>query len=270
MSAPPAFDLRFLATFALPLVTGACKSPPAPPAERGAQQPTVQVAAASDLSVAFEELGRVFEARTGRRVTFSFAASGALAQQLSQGAPFDVFAAANASFVDRAIQAGACDGATKRLYARGHVVAWTRPGVPRLQALHDLASPRVERISIANPETAPYGKAAKEALQTAGLWAKVEHKIVQADNVRQALQLAQTGNVEVALVARSLVILDTAGAALPIDAALHRPIEQTLVVCRRGKNQDGGRDFAELVESSEGRALLARHGFGTSTEQGGE
>lgn len=228
------------------------------------QKATLQVAAASDLSVAFEELGKVFEARTGRHVTFSFGASGALAKQLSQGAPFDVFAAASPAFVDSAVQAGACDAATKAPYARGYVVGWSKKGGAALHSLADLAGPGVRHIAIANPEHAPYGKAAKEALVAAKLWSQVEGKIVQAENVRQALQFAQTGNADVALIALSLVARDTSGLTLPIDPSLYHPIEQTLVVCKHGKDIEGGREFARLVESGEGQALLERHGFARS------
>src|SRR5688572_22110277 len=119
--APPDGDLHLLPAFLLSTaLLASCKQPP-----KAAPEP-VQVAAASDLTVAFEELGQLFQARTGQKVTFSFAASGALAKQLSQGAPFDLFAAANASFVDSAVQSGACDGASKASYARGHVVAWSK------------------------------------------------------------------------------------------------------------------------------------------------
>jgi molybdate transport system substrate-binding protein len=256
---PPAdgaHGLICLALLAPTLTTGCTPSPAAAKAE-------VQVAAASDLSVAFEEMAKLFEARTGQHVTLSFGASGALAKQLSQGAPFDLFAAASASYVESTVRAGACDGTTKALYARGHVVAWARHGGPTLRSLSDLKQDSIRHIAIANPEHAPYGKAAKEALINAKLWPELEGKIVQAENVRQALQFAESGNADVALVARSLV-LHARGTRLEIDEALHAPIEQTLVVCRHGKNTEGARRFAELIDSPEGQALLARHGFGGS------
>lgn len=256
---PPADGDRGFLSFALLSAALATSCQKAPPPSKA----SLQVAAASDLSIAFEEMGRLFEARTGQHVTFSFGASGALAKQLSQGAPFDLFAAASANYVDSAVTSGACDGATKALYARGHLVAWSKKGAP-LSTLADLTRPSVQHIAIANPEHAPYGKAAKEALVSAKLWPELESKIVQAENVRQALQFAQTGNADVALIALSLVARDQSGQILTIDPALHRPIEQTLVVCRHGKNIDGGREFARLVESSEGQALLERYGFGRS------
>jgi molybdate transport system substrate-binding protein len=230
----------------------------------------VQVAAAADLSVAFDEMGKLFQARTGQKVTFSFGASGALAKQLSQGAPFDLLAAANASFVDAAVKAGACDGGTKALYARGRLVVWSKPSGFVAHTLADLRDPAILHIAIANPEHAPYGKAAREALTSAGLWSELEPKIVHAENVRQALQFAQTGNADAAIVALSLVAQDRTGNILPIAPALHTAIEQTLVVCRNGKNAGGARAFAKLVESSDGQALLGRHGFGTSAEQVGK
>src|SRR5215207_5354167 len=222
---PPDGDARMLPVLLLSgaLLAG-CKAP-APPT------PQVRVAAASDLTLAFEELGKLFEQRTGQKVSFSFAASGALAKQLSQGAPFDLFAAANPTFVDSAVKAGACDGSSKALYARGHVVARSKRGGAKLTALSELASAAIQHIAIANPDHAPYGKAAREALLAAGVWSAVERKIVHAENVRQALQFAETGNADVAIVALSLVAHDRSGQMLAIDPALHGPIEQTLVVC---------------------------------------
>jgi molybdate transport system substrate-binding protein len=226
----------------------------------------LQVAAASDLSLAFEEMGKLYEGRTGERVTFSFAASGVLAKQLAQGAPFDLFAAASESFVDSAVSAGACDAATKRAYARGHVVLWTKKGGLELRGLEDLRAPSIKHIALANPEHAPYGKAAKEALTRAGLWQELESKVVRAENVRQALQLAQTGNADAAFVALSLVIKDPTGVTLDIDSKLYEPLDQTLVVCRRGKNSSGAKRFAELVASPEGRRLLAQYGLARSDQ----
>lgn len=259
--APPDGSGRILPALlissALPL---ACKAPPpAPPAP-------IQVAAASDLTLAFEELGKLFENDTGHEVRFSFAASGTLAKQLGQGAPFDLFAAANPSFADAAIEAGACEGASKARYARGYIVAWSKQGRARVTSLADLLKPEIKRIAIANPEHAPYGKAAREALLRAGVWNAVEAKMVYAENVRQGLQLAQTGNADIAIIALSLVAQDRSGQTFRIDPALHAPIEQTLVVCLRGKNASGGRAFAKLVASPQGQALLKRYGFGGSAE----
>jgi molybdate transport system substrate-binding protein len=226
------------------------------------QASPIRVAAAADLSAAFEELGRQFEKERGQKVSFSFGASGLLAKQLREGAPFDLFAAANASFVDQAVSAGACDGSTKAAYARGHLAVWSKKGsLLPAKSVEELADPRFRKIAIANPEHAPYGKAAKEALITAGIWEKVKDRVVFGENVRQTLELAATGNVEAAIVALSLVVYDQRGSFVRVDDSKHGPIEQALVVCTRGGNQAGGKIFADYVNSPSGREVLARYGL---------
>lgn len=222
----------------------------------------IRVAAAADLTRAFEELGQAFEKQTGQRVIFSYGATGLLAKQLREGAPFDVFAAANTSFVDEVVRAGVCDGATQRPYARGHLVVWTKKGgMAPPTTLAELADARFKRIAIANPDHAPYGMAAKQALETLGLWDKLKPRLVLGENVRQALQFAETGNVDAAIVARSLVVEDKDNPTLPVDETRHRPIDQSLVVCTRGQNRQGGQRFADFLASDEGKAIMGRYGF---------
>lgn len=222
----------------------------------------VRVAAASSLSVAFDELGRSFERQTGHAIVFSFGSSGLLAKQLREGAPFDVFAAADVSFVDDAVAAGACDGATQARYARGRIVVWTkRGGVAPPTTLGELADARFGRIAIANPEHAPYGLAARQALVRVGVWSALEPRVVLGENVRQALQFAETGNVDAAIVALALVVADHDDPWLLVEDDLHRPIDQALAVCTHGGNRAGGGAFARFVSSEEGRALMRRHGF---------
>jgi len=261
---PPDGDGRFLLPVMLlsTALSSGCKAPPP------AGAATVQVAAAADLSLAFEELGKLFELRTGQKASFSFGSSGLLSKQIAQGAPFDLFASASASFVDSTVQAGACDAKTKAPYARGYLVIWSKSssGVLAAKSLADLAEPRFKRIAIANPEHAPYGKAAREALIQVGVWGTVEPRLVYGENIRQTLQLAQSGNVEAAIVALSLVPNGGGGELTKVDSKLHRPIEQTLVVCQKGKNEAGARAFASLVALKEGQDLLKRYGFGTTTQ----
>ncbi len=216
----------------------------------------LRVAAASDLHAAFTELAQRFEQSGHGKVDVTFGASGVLAKQIEHGAPFDVFAAANLGFVDDVVAAGACEQDSARAYARGHLILWSR----EKRTLASLTDDSVKHIAIANPETAPYGRAAKQALVAAGLWQQVESKIVYGGNVQQTLQLAQTNNADVALVSRSLVSHDVAHTTA-IDEALHAPLMQGLVVCKRGARKDAGARFVELVLSDEGRALLSRYGF---------
>ena len=222
----------------------------------------IRVAAASDLTLAFEELGRIFEQRTGDPVTFSFGSTGLLAQQIRQGAPFDVFAAADQSFVEGLVAEGACDGGTVVPYARGRIVVWTkRGGVAPPATLADLRSARFTRIAIANPEHAPYGRAAEQALRSTRLWDAVAARLVLGENVRQAFQFAETGNVEAAVVALALVVQDRENPWVLVGEELHEPIEQALAVCAGGARREGGEAFARFVGSMPGREVLRRHGF---------
>lgn len=227
-------------------------------------EPTFQVAAAADLALAFGELGKTFEAEHRVRPVFTFGSTGLLAKQIGEGAPFSVFAAANELFVDEVVGKGKCDKATARRYARGRIVVWTANATPPPKTLAELADPRFKRIAIANPEHAPYGKAAQQALEAVGLWAELQPRLVLGDNVRATLQFAQTGNVDAAIVALSLSVATEGGHAMPIDPTLHRPLDQALVVCAGGdaKQTELGRQFAEYVTSKEGQEVLVRYGFG--------
>ncbi|MFO0629692.1 MAG: molybdate ABC transporter substrate-binding protein [Polyangiales bacterium] len=229
---------------------------------RAAPDAPVRVAAAADLALAFEALGRRFTAQTGRRVVFSFGSTGMLARQIREGAPFDVFAAAHVSYIDAVVATGACDGATRAPYARGRLALWTRRGgVTPPTTLADLAHPRFRRVALANPAHAPYGQAAREALTQLGVWGAVERRLVLGENVRQTLQYAQTGNVDAALVALSLVVNDRENPWIVVEESLHRPIAQALAVCGRGANRAGGLAFARFVNAAEGRAVMRQHGF---------
>jgi molybdate transport system substrate-binding protein len=219
----------------------------------------VKIAAASDLSKAFEEIGREFTKKTGVKPVFTFGSSGMLSKQIAEGAPFDLFAAANIKFVDDAVAAGACDGATKKPYARGRIVAWSAS--QKIGSLADRADPRVQKIAIAHPAHAPYGKAAKEALQATGVWARVESKIIMAENIRQTLQWAQTGSADAAIVALSIAPVDEGGRSLLLDEKLHAPLVQALAVCKNGSGNAHARAFADYVTSPEGVAIMTRYGF---------
>lgn len=237
--------------------TGGCskqtKAPSAP----------LRIAAAADLKGAFSEVGAAFEKKTGTTLKASFGSTGLLAKQIQEGGPFDVFAAANVSFVDDVVKAGACDGATKSLYARGRIVVWTSTKVTVAPAvtIADLKDARFTKIAIANPEHAPYGKAAEQALEHAGVADAVKPKLVLGENVQQALQFAQTGNVEAAIVALSLAIVAKGGSYIPVDESLHAPIDQAMVVCKNGGNAAVGKQFTEFVSGAEGRAIMKRYGF---------
>lgn len=251
--------MRSLAVLALALAPVACSSKPS--------GRTVKVAAAADLARAFTELGAAFQARTGITVELDVGSSGLLAKQIEQGAPFSLYAAANRGYVDQVIKAGRCDAATAHPYARGRIVVWTPAGVARPAALADLADPRFHRIAIANPEHAPYGVAARQALERAGIWPQVKDRIVLGDNVQATLLYARGHDADAAIVALSLAVVTDGGEFLPIDSALHAPLDQAMVVCGTGDGAARAKQFAEFISSRDGREVMTRYGFVLPDEQ---
>jgi molybdate transport system substrate-binding protein len=235
------------------VVAGACSSKTSPH--------KVRVAAAADLARAFTELGTEFKARTGITLELEFGSSGLLARQIEQGAPFALFAAANREYVDQVVKAGRCDGPTAHAYARGRIVVWTPTGVAAPVKLEDLADPRFHKIAIANPEHAPYGRAAKQALENAGVWPQIQDRIVLGENVQATMLYAHDHNADAAVVALSLAVVTDGGAFLPIDPALHAPLDQAMVVCGTGDDARAAQQFSEFVASKEGREVMTRYGF---------
>lgn len=226
---------------------------------RGGSRRQVTIAAASDLTRAFEEVGRAFTRKTGIKPVFRFGSSGLLAQQIGEQAPFDVFASANVGFVDRVVKSGACDAATKRLYALGRIVVWSKS--QPITSLADLADPRFSKIAIAHPDHAPYGKAAREALEATGVWARVQGKVVYGENILQTMQWAQTGDTDASIVALALTVVTEGGKTLAIDDKLHQPLVQAAVVCKHGGGEANGRAFVDFLTSPEGIEIMKRYGF---------
>ena len=223
----------------------------------------LRVAAAADLALAFKEVGAAFEKQSGKRVDFSFGSTGLLAKQIAEGAPFDVFAAANISFVDDVVREGACLGETKALYAKGRIVMWSKDPWALPKDIKDLEDAKYAKVAIANPEHAPYGRAAREALTKAGSWAAVEPRAVYGENVQQTLMFARSGNADVAIVALSLAVTSP-GNYTPIDPSLHAPLDQALVVCKggsKGPKTNEARAFVDYVGYDAGRAIMKRFGF---------
>jgi molybdate transport system substrate-binding protein len=229
----------------------------------GARQgEALRVAAAADLALAFEQIRGGFEKKTGKKVDISVGSTGLLAKQIAEGAPFDVFAAANVSFVDDVVKAGACDPSTKALYARGRIVVWSKDASALPKDFRGLSDPKYARIAIANPEHAPYGRAAQQAMTKAGIWKTLEPRMVHGENVQQTQVYARTGNADVAIIALSLAVTSD-GAYLPIDADLHEPLDQALVICHGGirTKTNEAHAFVDYVGSEEGREIMRRHGF---------
>ncbi len=230
-----------------------------PAAFARAEAPTLTVSAASSLSFALSEAARAFERSSGVQVALNFGSTGALAQQIEQGAPVDLFVAADTGTVEELEQQGLLVPGSWQVYARGRLALYSRE--LRLERLQDLTRPEVERIAVANPELAPYGAAAREALQALGLWGQLQPRLILAENVRQALLYAETGNVEAALVAASLWRAGAPGQWLLVPEELHRPLDQALALVRGTRLAPEARAFAAFLQGPQGRAILRAYGY---------
>ncbi|MFO0889833.1 MAG: molybdate ABC transporter substrate-binding protein [Isosphaeraceae bacterium] len=222
---------------------------------------TLRIAAASDLQRVLPKLTERFS--TGRRIIIvsTFDASGRLAEQIKAGAPFDVFLSANRALVDDLAKAGAVLPETVRDYAVGSLVLGLGASAPgTVGSLEDLRKPEIRKIAIANPDYAPYGIAARQALQKAGLWSALEPKIVRADSVRQALFYVQNGDAEAAFVSRSLIDPGQVR-TVPVDPALHDPLVQSLGVVSASRHRDEAAALARFLLGEEGQSILHGAGF---------
>ena len=240
----------------------ACSAPFNPTLSTTSNAPgELTVAAAADLQFAFTEIGALFEQETGTKVTFVFGSTGQLAQQIENGAPFDLFAAANISFVNDLAEKNLVLPDSVALYARGRIVlAVNRSSGVTAVSLEDLLSNRITHIAIANPEHAPYGVAAKEALQAAGLWEQLQSKIVYGENVRQALQFIQTGDAQAGIVALSVANVPEITWTL-LDDSLHNPLDQALAIVASSSHQELAQQFAAFINGLSGRPIMRKYGF---------
>lgn len=227
---------------------------------------TIKIAAAASLSGAFEAMGDAFSKETGIKVVLSFGSSGKLAQQIENGAPFDLYAPADLPFLDRLIEKKAAIAATRATFARGRIVAWMPKDskIAPPTTLADLADGRFSKIGLANPEHAPFGRAAKQAFENTGILDQVSTRLVYGSNVRQAMQYAETGNVDIALIALSLA-LSSDGPYILIDDAQHEPLDNAIVVVSSSRHQDAAAAFIQFVVSPAGQAILSRYGLMQTT-----
>lgn len=207
----------------------------------------VAVAAAANLSEVFQQIGPRFEAATGIHPLFSFASTAQLATQIKNGAPFDVFAAADVDHVPE----------PRSIYATGILALWFPAGKG---SMADLVKPSVKVIALAKPELAPYGLAARETLQKLGIWSKVEPKIVYADNISMAKQYGSSGNADAVFTAYSLVMKDQ-GKVIQVDESLHAPIDQAIGIVAASKNQAAAREFMNFLLVGKGRGILSSSGY---------
>ena len=221
-----------------------------------AQQPELIVAAASDLAPMESVLVNSYLKVKGISLRFVFGSSGLLARQIEQGAPYDVFLSADERIVRELEERAYLDHGSVRTYARGIVGLWSRGG--RIRRLEDLVGEGVTAVALANPSHAPYGAAAKAVLERRGLWERLKSKVVMGENVRQAMQFAESGNADAAIVSWTL-IHRRGGIRLP--AEWHAPISQAGGVVRGSSLMAAGRGFLEWLCGEQGQKILEAGGL---------
>lgn len=230
------------------------------------------IAAASDLKYALDEIAQGFERETGQRLRISYGSSGNFYRQIAQGAPFQLFLSADEDYVFKLAEQGLTPD-RGALYAVGRIVLFAprdsalRPDPAMDDLRRALADGRLRRFAIANPEHAPYGRAARQALHSAGLWAAIEPRLVLGENVSQAAQFAASGSTQGGIFALSLALSPAfaqAGRHVLLPEALHQPLRQRMVLT--AKAGAAARAFYAHLQQPAARALLARHGFTLPTE----
>ena len=235
-------------------------------APAGAPAETLTVAAASDLQSALPAIASQFEKDTGQKVTLTFGSSGNFFTQVQNGAPFDVFLSADIDYPRRLESSGHAERGTLYEYATGHLVLWTRTdsGIDVRGGLTVLADTRVRRIAIANPEFAPYGRAAVAALRHEGLYERVQIKFVLGENISQAAQFAQSGGADVGLLALSVALSPTlkdSGTYVDIPESWYPPIAQAAVVLTSSRQKPLARQFIDHLKKLDSVRILQAYGF---------
>src|SRR6202011_274158 len=227
---------------------------------------SVKVAAAADLKFAMAELAAQFEKQSETKLDVTYGSSGNFLTQLQNGAPFDLFFSADSEYPKKLEAAGLTEPGTLREYAVGRIVIWT-PSDSGINAAKDgwksLLDQRVKKIAIANPEHAPYGRAAVAALKKAGIYEQVKDKLVYGENISQAAEFVQSGNAQAGIVALSLALSPAMkdGNKWEIPADSYPAIKQAAVILKASKNKDAARRFLDFVKGSQGREILQRLGF---------
>jgi molybdate transport system substrate-binding protein len=227
---------------------------------------TVLIAAASDLVFALDSLKTAFTKEHPEvSLKATTGASGSLFAQIRNGAPFDVFLAADRAYPTKLAESGHAELPSLFTYAEGHLILWTtRTNLSLKDGLACLLDPGFRHIAIANPETAPYGRAARAALVQAGIWDRVQSRVVIAENIAQAAQFVDTGTAEAGLVSASLLMrpeFRERGAREPVPPALHPPILQGAILTRSGATNPAAKAFLEFLRSDMARDLLAKSGL---------
>ena len=219
------------------------------------------VSAAASLSNAFKAIGKGFEASNPDvKVSFNFAASGPLLQQIVQGAPVDVYASADLETMNKAKDRGVVDSASIKNFA-GNKLVLIVPKGSSVKSLAVLSGESIRRIAVGKPDTVPAGRYTKEALEKAGIWALLSPKFVYAESVRQALDYVSRGEVDAGFVYATDAAVAADKVTVAREVGGHRPVVYPIAVVTAGKNPTAAGRFIDYVLSGKGRAVLAKYGF---------
>ena len=218
------------------------------------------IAAAANVRPALEEIRTLYERDSGTALTISYGASGVLARQIEQGAPFDLFLSADSSFIRKLEEEDLLEPGSRREYAIGSLVVAARQGRLPPKVLPDLVRSGYAKIAVANPETAPYGRAALQALERARLIDELRPRLVYAENVRDALRYAETGDADAAFAAASEAA-ETGLALLAVPRELYEPIRQEAAVVGASSKRDAAHAFLRFLTSPDAGRIWKRHGY---------
>ncbi len=242
------------------------------PAGTGSGRTSIRLAAASDLQAALGELTARFSASHAVDVFVSYGSSGTFFTQLVNGAPYDMFLSADVAYPKRLADRGLAVSGSEFTYAIGRIVVWVPASSPlavERSGLATLAADSVKRVSIANPEHAPYGRAAVAAMQHAGIYDRIRPKLVLGENIAQALQFVQSGAADVGIVALSLALapnLKLQGRWFEIPSSEYPTIEQGGVILKSTPNPAAAQEFRAFLTGADGRAILKQFGFSVAGE----
>ena len=233
--------------------------PPAPPR-------AVSIAAAANLVYVLEALNAAYLLQAKEtKLTVATGASGNLVAQIRKGAPYDVCLSADLLYPESLITSGDAEAKSLFTFATGRLVLWTtKPGLKLTSLQAVVQDETVRKLALANPDTAPYGQAARQALTAAGVWETVQSKLVMGENITQAAQFVETGNAEAGLVALSLVLaprLKNRGHWIAVPETTYTPIAQGAVLTRRGTNNQAAQHYLEFLRSEGARSILSQYGY---------
>jgi len=224
----------------------------------------ISMAAASDLKFCMDEIIVAFKSGHAEAVVnVTFGSSGNFAAQIREGAPFDLFFSADTEY-PRALAEDGFAASPPVPYAVGRIVLWSATVDASKMTLADLARPEIAKIAIANPQHAPYGKRAEQALRASGLWDQVQQKLVLGENIAQTAQFVQSGNAQAGIIALSLALnpeLAGKGGYYLIPDTLHEPLQQAFLVTRRAADNELAKAFADYMQGGDARKLMVHHGF---------